>query len=181
MSNIDNANQENKYPEFTNWKSMLASYFQEKDALVRRSDEYKEMIGTSSTNLAGTVTALDEKIESISREIAGLANNHIPEIVNSRLTEITKDINFIKETVVPDLERTKKVLENVDCFLNEKSTFLIDLISAEGRLQAIQGEINSIMPRINNLEQAKEKKWQKTVTIISLFVAIGAVVVAIIF
>lgn len=141
--------------------------------------QLRNYISGSSTDLGGTVTALEARIAAISAELSSLSYNQNPENINSKLQEVTNELASIKTIILPKLEETKKALDSVEHFLTEQTGFIINLISAEGKLIAIQGEINSLMGRIDTLEKTKERNWQRVATIVSLLVAIGALLLSI--
>ncbi|MHB8088027.1 MAG: hypothetical protein ACYDH2_07215 [Anaerolineaceae bacterium] len=161
--------------------AILGQVIKDEQGYLSRYEKYKNVISASSTNLAGTASELGLKIDIISRELENLSGNQTQEEIKNKLIEVTKEVDSIKEMVIPKLEETKKTLDSVDKFLKDNSSFLINLLSAEGKLQAIQGEINSIMGRLDNLEKGKERNWQRITTVISLLIAIGACIIAIIF
>lgn len=143
--------------------------------------DYQITIENSTADLGGTITALSKKINEIADRLDAARYQSDPESIISEFNNFRGEISDIKSNVFPKLEKTQKTLENVASFLNSNSSFLSDLISANGRLNGIQGEMNSITRRLDNLEKTKERNWHNITTIISIFIAIAAVIVAIFF
>lgn len=148
---------------------------------IRSFNDYQVSIESSSADLGGTITVLSKKINEMFARLDSVSYHSDPESIISEFQIVKGELSDIKSNVFPKLEESQKTLENVASFLNSNSSFLSDLISANGRLNGIQGEMNSITRRLDYLEKIKERNWQNITTIISILIAIAAVIVAIFF
>ena len=151
------------------------------NAPIRQFLDYQESIESSTADFGGTIAALTNKIDDIYARLESVSFHSDPEKIISESQIFKSEITELKSTVFPKLEESQKALENVTSFLNYTSSFLSDLISANGRLNGIQGEINSITRRLDNLEKVIDRNWQNITTIVSIIIAIAAVVVTIFF
>jgi len=63
-------------------------------------------------------------------------------------------------------------LIKIEEFMKSNASFLVDLVSAEGRLRALENETSSLNKRVEKIESEKNLAWNKAVTILSIIVAI---------
>jgi len=128
-------------------------------------------ITTSGENIVGTIRKLSNNIDRIQT----YTNDVNVVQTDESIPLLMKEVESIKNDVLPQLEETKNSLDDIKKFLKENSSFLITSISAEGKIPYIEGELSSISRRIEQIEGKKNINWNKAATIASIVVALLSV------
>lgn len=138
-------------------------------------DTYTDQLNSTGTVLGGSIEALSQRINTIEHI---LVQPDLENQINARLTPVKKELELIKNEILPQLHQSQEALNSIEEFMRNNATFLKDLISAEGKLDSFKGEISSLSRRVEKVESEKTLSWNKAATIISIIVAILSVSIA---
>ena len=76
------------------------------------------------------------------------------------------------------IQETKRSLSNMNDFIKENENALTSMISAKRQMIGLQEQMSSVQTRLSKIEGDRTIDWNKTATVISIFVAIAACIIA---
>lgn len=148
-------------------------------------NELRNLTSASMLQLGGTISSVSEYLTDIKQTLSS-SDSLISETISQSNIALLQQNNKIIENrlmkiehEVSDLQSTKDTIAKVDRFLADTTNMLMGLISANGRLDAIQSEFDSIKSRLGSLESIRDRKNANIRSNISIVIAVIALIVTV--
>jgi hypothetical protein len=149
-------------------------------SLYLSPEEIQDIVNDSMIDLGGTISALSLNIHKMQNTLSStdsLVTSKDFEALLNKFQELSKSVSNI-EGLIPNFESIKHTLDKVNKFNETNTAILTDLVSANGRLDGIQGEMNSIKYRFDELEEIKDRNTNRNLSFLAIVVAVISVIFA---
>jgi hypothetical protein len=166
-------------PEKTPFENFMY-YIKNNNEYLNKDDEINyskiiQSISSGSSDYYGeTIDSLIPKIENLQKKVETLG------IDAPKIHEIVAEIQNIRDEYFPRLLKTEDELKKLNEFIETNSDKFIDLISLNGRLQGLEGQVNSHDNRLIAIESSRDRNMNIWFIILTIVLFITAIVVAIV-
>lgn len=148
------------------------------DDIIFARDATYDSTDAAIVDVNSTGTVLNASIGSIYQRVDTIEHLLI-DGSDKALFLLETELKALRDQTIPQLAEAKKTIDKVEAYLRENATFLTNLTSSSGRLQALESYTVSLSKRLEFLEGQKQTRWTNSATVISIIVSIISISIAV--
>ena len=178
-----------KVPTYRGLDVSSERYRQFVDTLLSSSALAIGRTSDTDASLEGSIADLGDRIGRIETSIASISGTaktvtaelgtEVTKQIEDQITPIRTELESIRGEILPQLQQAHGTIKSVEAFLKDNASFLATAVEAQGLIRGLEGEVHSVMRRLDALESTVNKAWDRRLTILSLIIAVVSAAAAI--
>lgn len=160
-------------------KDYISKYFNSvfTKKFIELTNNPDAFLSDTDSLLGGTITSL-EALDLTMKRFQDDANRTSKPDIKKQVSEITEPIKEELQVVREQIQNTTNALGSMKGFIDENKEALTTLISVNGKMGGLEGQMDSLVGRVSELEADKKEKNQNKLNVFLIITTIISICIA---